>query len=854
MRLAPSATLIAVALVVLASGGSVLRAAPAPQAAVQISASGGYGSGGAYLIGEWFPVRVTLNNPAGGSARRVRVLVDALGESPGGNLATYEREVDLPAQSRKELTLYSYSSTFSRSLTVRVLEGNTQIGSVDVSLSPFEQQTNLLMGVLSSDQSLLNVLNGEGLGHTEYPPQESVYGSPAIQPSTTASASVLHIALSDIPTLSNALDSLDVILIDDVDTGLLTTAQRESLAMWVGRGGMLIGLGRPGGAGALTGVSDLLPVTLGNPVTLSGLAGLGDLVVTPITPTGQVLVPSATLRDLPDLSARSLASQDGTSLVAMRDLGEGQVAYVGLSPAVAPLKGWDGTVPLFKRIIAEHAVRLSMVALSSVENARSIFAYGELFDIPGLDLPSEAVVALFLFVYIMLIGPVNFIVLRRMKRGELAWVTVPVLVLLFSIGGYVVGYGAKGGELLTVRSNVAYTAPGLPQGSLAHYFGIFSPRRGTFSMEFAGDSAISEVDSSGYSGYISGSPDSSNRVLVRLGGDSGGTRVSNVNVDTWSLKALMSTSALPAQSPIETDLYVGNDVIEGNVRNRSGVQLDDVVIMRGMEIQRVGTLAPGEEKQLRLSVSSKPFTTSSPDRFIEPPPGVDPSGSPPYYEQRQVSDEQRRYNRRVQLLSIGLRSLLTTDAPADLSVIALGWGPPAPGGFTLAGSSPRSEELNLWLARLPVRGSPGAGSNQGVRNKLNMGNVPFSVYAPGNSQTWLESGALGNTSVTLTPYTDLLATLPAGAYLAGGDKVELRMPQYTSDAVYVLAYNVASGSWDRVDDVTPGEASLVMRSIPSLRDHVGPAGDLTIRLVPKDGSSYVDLSSVAFSLNSDEGR
>ena len=42
---------------------------------IQLDLSAGYGDTGAYLIGEWMPVRVTLTNPPGGAARRVRVEV-----------------------------------------------------------------------------------------------------------------------------------------------------------------------------------------------------------------------------------------------------------------------------------------------------------------------------------------------------------------------------------------------------------------------------------------------------------------------------------------------------------------------------------------------------------------------------------------------------------------------------------------------------------------------------------------------------------------------------------------------------------------------------------------------------------
>jgi hypothetical protein len=44
---------------------------------IRLDLSAGYGDTGAYLIGEWLPVRVTLTNPPGGAARRVRVEVEA---------------------------------------------------------------------------------------------------------------------------------------------------------------------------------------------------------------------------------------------------------------------------------------------------------------------------------------------------------------------------------------------------------------------------------------------------------------------------------------------------------------------------------------------------------------------------------------------------------------------------------------------------------------------------------------------------------------------------------------------------------------------------------------------------------
>lgn len=190
-----------------------------------------------------------------------------------------------------------------------------------------------------------------------------------------------------------------------------------------------------------------------------------------------------------------LASQDGVPLAAMRDVGEGHVAYLALSPGLAPLKNWDGLVPLFKRLMAEYKIGSTSSAMGasiaaynygysgygygssstfSMFSTGGVFnTFGGLFDLPALELPEPLGIAIFLFVYIVLIGPINFMVLRRMRRAELAWITIPALVLVFSIGAYLIGYQSKGGDLIMIRANVAHSAPGVQLASARQFAGSF---------------------------------------------------------------------------------------------------------------------------------------------------------------------------------------------------------------------------------------------------------------------------------------------------------------------------------------------------------------------------------------------
>lgn len=834
-----------------------LGAAPAAQPKIGLAAEAGFGDDGTFLIGEWFPVRVTLSNPAGGQSRRVRVEVDSQGDSFNVQTGTYVREVDLPASSRKEVLLYAYSSNFNRTLEVRVAQGDTVIDKVSVKVEPLERSNSIVVGVVSSDASLLNILKGESLGHPYPNFQSNTYGgsygttsSSGAPVPTLPSASIAHMELRDIPSLSAALSSLSALVLDDADTGTLTGEQRAALAAWVGRGGTLMVAARPGAAETVSGLADLLPVTVSGARTLPNLQSVGELLSLPITTTTSPIVPGAALKTEEGVRARVLAQEGGVPLVAVRDLGMGRVVYLGVSPALAPLKGWDGLTPMFKRLMAEHPLRISAGAMRRGNNSSSygyyssgkIYdTYGSIFDWPGLELPDPILIGVFLLVYIMVVGPVNFVVLRRKRRSEWAWLTIPALVALFSVGAYALAFQAKGGELVAMRANALYTTPDLERADAVQYIGLFSPVRDTYRLEVGEESAVSEINSNGYS---PGSPETPIQVV---GGKP--TGVGNIQVNTWALRGFMAENELAAQSPLEADLRVGNNVIEGAIRNRSGEGLESVALIRGDAIQRIDYMAPGQSVDVKLSLSSRPFASSSPTDLITTPPGVTaPTGYNYGYGSQPDSPEQRAYNRRLELLNMTLYPLVSDLPSTEMEVLAVAWGPGVPSNLSLVGRTVRYDEINMWTSHLPIRGDG--------ETRLGASSVPFWLYVPGEAMPWTAGPASAPIITALDPYADIHYSLPGGVRpnkLAFSYKI-------TGDAwtIEVQAHNIRTGRWDRLGDVQSvdpsqaGDASNL--DIPNPADYVGNAGDVTLRLIPRGDGGSVGVSLVDINLILNDGQ
>lgn len=898
----------------LLAGARLSLAQGNQQNKIVVTASAGYGDTGAYLIGEWTPVRVTLTNPASGSSIRVRVQVESYGADSNAVAGLYGRDLDLPASSHKEVTLYAYAGNFARTFRVQALDGSATLETITVNADPLEPPANVIVGVASSDSSLLNVLQGEPVGHIvnsllqsggsiQYLAggQGNPYAPPSSSPTANGAATIAHIKLDDIPDLSYGLDSLGAIILDDVDTGQLRDEQRAALQAWVARGGTLVATVRPGGADTVAGLANLLPVTVSGTRNTSNLNSLADLVATPLTGSGPFSIGDAKLKNEPGVAARVLAQQDGAPLAAVRDYGLGQVVYLGVSPGVAPLKNWDGTLPLIKRLLAGHSLHLSYGASIRFGPSRGYYSsslydsYGGMFALPGLDLPDPWLLAAFLFVYIIIVGPVNFIILRRMRRAELAWITIPVLVALFSVIAYLLAFQSKGGDLVAIRANVVSAYPDVEQANIVQHFGLFSPIRRTYTLSLPADSAVTEMNNYGYS-----SPGSGNQLAPVLGGNP--TTINNVNIGTWSLRGFVAERTAPLQSPLEAKLHLEDNIIVGTVKNRATEPLQDVALVRGNAVRYVGYMAPGQQTDVRLDVSSSLFDNSSPSNLLPPPQGVNLSQSGYGYPYngynggRNNSAAQRTYNRKLELLSAALYPLITGAPPTDMSVIALAWGPGLSANFDVEGHTANSEEQNVWTSAMPI-----TEDRQG-QARLKAGSVPYTVYAPGNSPAWLPwngSGLLPNLNgspnavptspglvptpqggsqimltptpmpiiggsatpqlagITLSPYADVQYRLPAGAKPQSLKWNYAIASLATNSDIDLLAYNVQTGAWDRLGTWQANSAGQPADTrgdilLPNPIQYTGPAGYVTLRLLSKGKDATLTDAKFDLELNEEK--
>ena len=187
-------------------------------------------------------------------------------------------------------------------------------------------------------------------------------------------------------------------------------------------------------------------------------------------------------------------------------------------------------------------------------------------QLPTLALPPIGGLLALLVAYILLIGPINYLVLQRLDRREWAWVTMPILIVVFAVGAYGFGAALRGSDVIVNEIAIVRGAPGATEGSAQVYLGVFSPTRSTYQVSVPGGALLSSPINGDMFGGIG-----TTSVLDVLQGDP--ARVRDLAVGFGSLRTIRAETAV-AVPLIEADLRLEDGRLKGTVKNASSQRLE----------------------------------------------------------------------------------------------------------------------------------------------------------------------------------------------------------------------------------------------------------------------------------------
>lgn len=429
--------------------------------------------------------------------------------------------------------------------------------------------------------------------------------------------------------------------------------RQEALGEWVRRGGrLLITIGRNHQVAPelFRRLGLNLPLAVAGPLPgVKRLEAVESFIRDPSKSTPPLVSLPAKDGQVPPIPLAKLVVQKGmeyeqlipgtgvaeSPLMVRMPHGLGQVTVLAFDVDLAPFTSWDGQNRFWQTLTTRLAPAPDPQAAENITYSRRAQPFSadpasqlqtNLEQMPEIPVISFGWVALFIFIYILVVGPLDYFFLKKVVgRLELTWITFPAVVLVVSAAAYFTAYKLKGNDQKVNKIDVVDFDLGGGQVYGTTWFSIFSPRIQHYTI---GVEPVSPVWSDAteqaqppatiswmgrpddtYGGY--GKPRSSGlfRRAYDYEGDASGLR--GVPIQVWSSKSFSASwerSLDRKQPPFVIDLKAGgvkSDELTGSITSQlggkggEGVKLTNVFLIHhgavsdSPNVYALGTLTPG---------------------------------------------------------------------------------------------------------------------------------------------------------------------------------------------------------------------------------------------------------------------
>ena len=657
--------MVALAAAAVAFAASTLSSPAAGSSPITIAVQVGYHN--SVKLGEWMPVNVDLANHGPDLDGTLEVQASNTAGGPPVGSVVYQAPVSLASGATKHLRTY-LSEDLPGSVTVRVVQGGQVVASQQV--SPANSFSGVMAGILSDKQSAL-----DGLG--------------SLHPGGAAPV-VVHVAAADVPDLVPVLRAFDFIAIDDFASDTLTAGQKAALGDYVLQGGaLLVGTGGSWHK-TLAGLPQgILPMQVTGSAVVPAVAALGgaprvEIATGTLSPTAGVW----------------LADGDRPLLVEAT-AGRGMVMLATFDWTQDAVTEWSGFTSMLRQALVRLTYgnagsgssigsvggKLGGGATTSIANKGGALAQA-LGNIPALDLPPWWLIGTLVFAYVLLVGPVNYFVLRAIGRRALAWVTVPAIAIVASAGAYGTSVITKGTSVLANEVAVIHVEPGTGRAYLEGYTGIIAPTRGDYEVALANPrTMVSPIY------YYNGNMGDPNYGALRVN-----TTTSDVTMPAmtaFTLRGFANEGMLPSAPDVTGVARLEGGKVAGTVTNSSSLEFTDGVVISGSSYQKLGELKAGGTATFSLLPSTASFggppvtMTIYPNQFG----GMAPNAS---------SDVERQMETRSAILGTLMPNVFA-GLPATAEPLVVLWTRQPFQSVTVNGAHPRTYLESAVVLNLPIQ-------------------------------------------------------------------------------------------------------------------------------------------------------
>ncbi|OUU70898.1 MAG: hypothetical protein CBC27_07700 [Opitutia bacterium TMED67] len=418
--------------------------------------------------GEWFPVTVEIENDGPTFSGEIEIKPSSFNEQ------SIRYKIELPNNTRKRLSIPVFNNSNYRWNAKLLNDGKVVSKNDNLRIDSIPWFSKLFAAV--SDQQS----SGPVLPETRFKNNNA---------NRRFSPVVVNIQADIFPDNPVTLHGLSSLYLNSKRAINFRAEQASAVSIWVRSGGHLIlGVDQPSDITGTPWLRELLNTQFGLIQNLEVGPLIRDWLSNAGYPVGAIdeefntKLLNATPVRLKD--GKTLMSFDGETLIANANRGLGQVTILGFNPEREPIRSWENRAWLWARLAdidSEWFVSEKPPRDYGRMNVDGL--YGMMIDSRQVSKLPVIWLILLLITYLVIIGPVDRIWLKRINKQMLTWLTFPIYVIFFSFLIYYIGYRLRAGQLEINELHIVDVLPG-DQVALRgrSYASIYSPSNKDYLM------------------------------------------------------------------------------------------------------------------------------------------------------------------------------------------------------------------------------------------------------------------------------------------------------------------------------------------------------------------------------------
>jgi len=276
------------------------------------------------------------------------------------------------------------------------------------------------------------------------------------------------------------------------------------------------------------------------------------------------------------------------------------VTLLGFNPEREPVKSWDNRPWLWAGLAEVDS------AWFTLENPPQGYGRQHVDGLYGLMLDSRQVsklpvvwLILLLVAYLIIIGPVDRICLKRINKQMLTWLTFPAYVILFSLLIYYIGYRLRAGKLEINEAHIVDVLPGKENTLRGRsYASIYSPSNKDYPIGGSLAAGAFRSENAGFSG---------SGMAPLVVGMSPGKLDAQVRVPIWTSRLFSTEWVDSSKAGVQAKLFKpSEEIYRLDIRNGLDQPIvDAVLVVDEKYTEKEGVdIAPGASGSIQFSTDS----------------------------------------------------------------------------------------------------------------------------------------------------------------------------------------------------------------------------------------------------------